>query len=382
MILGSLVDAGLPLEALQDLLKPLNIEGYNLTARQVIKNGIRATKVDVNLDHDLPERKFLEIEAILRSSQLEKSIILRAVSILRRLGEVEAHIHNEPLEQVHLHELGGLDTIIDVVGALVGLSFMGVEQVYASPLSLGRGFIKSAHGVIPLPAPATMALLKDTLVVGSDLNAELVTPTGAALLTSLCKGFGQIPPMKLIAVGYGAGGRDLPIPNVIRLLVGESASPGKVEQESLVLLETNIDDMNPEIFEYVMGRLFDAGALDVYISDIQMKKNRPGTILHVLSKPEDADSLLGILFAETSTLGIRSHSVQRFALPRTSRLINTPYGPVRVKVAEWSPGKTKFAPEYEDCRKLAQQHQVPLREIYQTVESLAQDMSIDLDTSE
>ena len=268
---------------------------------------------------------------------------------------------------------------MDVVGALIGLDALGIERVYASPLPLGRGFVRGAHGSIPLPAPATLALLvhgslsgEGVPVIGSDLEVELVTPTGAALLSSLAIAFGPIPPMTLRAVGYGAGGRDLPIPNVLRLLVGDQATSHQIVTQTLALLETNVDDLNPEIYEYVMARLFEAGALDVFLSPIQMKKNRPATLLRVLCRPDEAEALNSILFAETSTLGVRQQLVVRHCLARTTHTVETPYGPVRVKLAEWGDNQVKVAPEYDDCRQLAEAKGVPLREVYRAAERAAE----------
>ncbi|MEJ5309456.1 MAG: nickel pincer cofactor biosynthesis protein LarC [Anaerolineae bacterium] len=449
MILGALVDAGLPLETLQERLSALHLADFELRVRRVAKNAFAATKVDVIVAADVPERHLADIEAIVMDSDLAPEIKERAVAIFRRMGEAEANIHGTTLADVHLHELGGVDTIVDVVGALVGLDELGVEQVVVSPLPLGRGFIRGAHGQIPLPAPATVALLKGAPVVGSPLEMETVTPTGAALLTSLASSFGPIPPMTLQTLGYGAGSRDLPIPNVIRVLIGEAtptlkphmphhhphphehdhdhehnhehphkhehdhAHPHEHEHEhahdyphthdhehphahphehdhphdhthstipqspstgyglpstlpitTLSVLETNIDDLNPEIYEYVMGKLFEAGALDVFLSPIQMKKNRPATLLRVLCRPDDVPTMTAILFTETTTLGVREQTVTRHALPRVIEHVDTPYGPVHVKVAELPDGTTKRAPEYEDCRRLAEEHGIPLREVY------------------
>ncbi len=439
MILGALVDAGLPLETLRERLSALHLADFDLQARRVAKNAFAATKVDVIVADDVPERHLADIEAIVMDSDLAPEIKERAVAIFRRMGKAEANIHGTTMEHVHLHELGGVDTIVDVVGALVGLDELGVEQIVVSPIPLGRGFIRGAHGQIPLPAPATAALLKGAPVVGSPLEMETVTPTGAALLTSLAASFGPIPAMTLEALGYGAGSRDLPIPNVIRVLIGESTpaqkpkapqhhphphphdhehphahghehthehshhhdnahdhshpqnheqhheydhehsysanppipnpqspipSPSCLDTATLSVLETNIDDLNPEIYEYVMGKLFDSGALDVYLAPIQMKKNRPATLLHVLCRPDDVPAMTAILFAETTTLGIREQTVARHALPRVIEHVDTPYGPVHVKVAELSDGTIKRAPEYEDCRRLAEEHGVPLREVY------------------
>ena len=366
MLLGALVDAGLPVETLRERLAGLQMAGeFEVKAGKVGKNGFGATKVDV-IVHEHPHGRHLaEIEAILQESSLAGNIQEKAAGIFRRLAEVEAGIHGQPVEQVHLHEVGGVDTIIDVVGTLLGLEELGVQQAYASPLPLGRGFVQGAHGQIPLPAPATLALLKDVPVRGSEIEMELVTPTGAVLLTSLCASFGPIPAMRLTGQGYGAGGRDLPIPNLLRVLLGEQSQSGQTDGiENLVLLETNVDDDSAEINGYVMEMLLAAGALDVFFSPIQMKKNRPATLISVLCRPADVEALEAILFGETSTLGVRRQSVERRCLERTSETVETAYGPVRVKTAHLPDGSTKRAPEYEDCKRAAEAHNVPLRMVY------------------
>ena len=453
MILGALVDAGLPLETLRTRLDALHLPDFELRARQVAKNAFAATKVDVVVADDVPERHLADIIAIVQASDLSPDIKTHAIAIFRKVGAAEANIHGTSMDHVHLHELGGVDTIVDVVGALVGLEALGVEQVMASPVPLGRGFIRGAHGQIPLPAPATVALLQGVPVVGSPLPMETVTPTGAALLASLVVDFGPLPAMTLDAVGYGAGSRDLPIPNVLRVFLGElqvasyklkvvsqksdvkrqgggtgghthshdhghphahahahetehshahshmddhehayphthpriltlqpanpptasthspiptphSPLPHPPSSSELAVLETNIDDLNPEVYEYVMECLFEAGALDVFFAPIQMKKNRPATLLRVLCRPDDAATMTDIVFMETTTLGIREHRVKRHALAREAVTVDTAYGPVRVKVARLGKGQTKIAPEYEDCRRAASEHNVPLREVY------------------
>ena len=364
IILGALVDAGLPLETLRERLSPLKLgDEFELQAHKVSKNGFAATKVDVivRTQEHSQGRHLAEIEAIVHESDLTESIQEKAAGMFRRLAEVEAGIHGMPVEAVHLHELGGVDTIVDVVGALVGLEALGVEQAYGSPLPLGRGFVQGAHGQIPLPAPATLALLQGIPVRGSDIEMELVTPTGALILSTLCKSFGPIPPMTLTGLGYGAGGRDLSIPNVLRLLLGGQGSG----VESLLLLETNLDDNSAEINGYVMEKLFSAGALDVFFTPIQMKKNRPATLLSVLCRPEDVEHLEAILFRETSTLGVRRQSVERRCLERESETVQTVYGLIRVKVARLPDGSTKRAPEYEDCKRAAELKGVPLRVVYE-----------------
>jgi len=369
MILGALIDAGLPEAALRERLTALKLVDFELRSRRVQKHTFSATKVDVIVAKDVPERHLADILAIVDESELPAAIRAQATAIFRRIGEAEAAIHGTDLAHVRLHELGGVDTIVDVVGALVGLDALGIERVYASPLPLGRGFIRGSHGQIPLPAPATVSLLKGAPVIGSEIEMELVTPTGAALLSTLAAGFGPIPPMTLTAVGYGAGGRDLAIPNVLRLLIGEDAAIAThPEEETVTVLETNIDDLNPEIYDYVMARLFGAGALDVFLSPIQMKKNRPATLLRVICPPHAAQALTDILFAETSTLGVRRQTMTRQCLPRTTEAVETRFGSVRVKVAHLPDGTTRAAPEYEDCRRLAETHGVPLQEVYRAAQ--------------
>ena len=368
MLLGALLDAGLPEATLRQQLDQLSLDDFSLHVRQVDKQGFSARKVDVLVKDDVPTRHLPEIEAIVMQSRLPGTIKERAVAIFRRLGDVEAKIHGTDLAQVHLHELGGVDTIVDVVGVLCGLAALGIEEVYVSPLPMGRGFVKGAHGQIPLPAPATIALLKGIPITGSPIDIELVTPTGAVLLTSLATEFGPIPTMTLTEIGYGAGGRDLTIPNVVRLLIGERAGEPGLTAETLIILETNIDDLNPEIYDYVMTRLFTAGALDVFMSPLQMKKNRPGILLRVLCRPADKETLAAILFSETSTLGLREQTVTRHSLSRSTESVETPYGSVRVKVAQLPDGSLKAAPEYEDCHRLAKAHSISLREVYQVAQ--------------
>jgi uncharacterized protein (TIGR00299 family) protein len=368
MILGALLDVGLPIEALRARLGDLDLVDFEVNASRVVKNGFSATKVDVIVTHAVPERHLAEIVSIIKKSRLPADLQEKAISIFDRLARTEAAIHGLPLDQVHLHELGGVDTIVDVVGALIGLDALGIQKVYASPLPLGRGFVTGAHGQIPLPAPATLALLQGIPVVGSPIEKELVTPTGAVLLSSLAASFGQIPPMTLQATGYGSGGWDLPIPNLLRLLVGEQVVPSQATTETLVLLATNIDDLNPQVYDFVMARLFAAGALDVTLSPLQMKKNRPAVQLQVLCQPSQADPLSAIIFSETSTLGIRKQFVERQALHRSIHVVETSYGPVRVKTAQIAADQVKATPEYDDCRRLAETHGVPLREVYQAAE--------------
>jgi uncharacterized protein (TIGR00299 family) protein len=292
--------------------------------------------------------------------------------IFERMVQAEAGIHNLPVEQVHLHELGAVDTIVDVTGTLLGLRLLGVERVYVSPIPLGRGTAVSQHGRMPLPAPATLALLQGAPITGVDHALETVTPTAAALLTEMAVGYGPIPAMRLEATGYGAGTRTTPEPNLLRVLVGtgESDEAGSVETGTLALLETNIDNMNPEIHGHVSELLLADGALDVYTTPILMKKNRPAVVLSVLCKPGDADRLRSRLFRETSTLGIRTLEVTRHSLPRAIEPVETPFGEIRMKVCRWGDGEEKAAPEYEDCARAARTAGVPVRQVFEAAQAI------------
>jgi len=364
MILGALVDAGMAVQTLADLLDALKLNEFELKAQKVNKNGFSATKLDVVVGKQPPERHLQEIQVIIQKSSLSTSIKDKAQAIFQRIAEVEANIHGVSIEDVHLHELGGTDTIVDITGTLLALDHLGIKKVTSSPLPTGTGFIQGAHGEIPLPAPATIALLKDVPIYGREIQTELVTPTGAALITYLASDFGPGPPMKLEAVGYGAGGRDLPIPNLLRVLIGEPASRSSNCVEQLSVLETNLDDLNPEIYPYLIERLFDAGALDVILMPIQMKKNRPGTQIQVLCEIADSEMLRSIIFQETTTLGIKQYQIDRYSLTRNIEELDTPYGPIRIKIANIGKDGQKVSPEFEDCAQLAKKHQIPLQQVY------------------
>ena len=365
MILGALIDAGVPAEKLTEMLAGLKLDEFELIATPTEKNGFQATKVDIQVGNQPPERHLKDILEVIRNSSLPTSIQNRAIRIFQKIASVEAGIHNKSVDQIHLHELGGTDTIVDVTGALLALDFLGVSHIYASPIPLGSGFIKGAHGQIPLPAPATMGLLEGLPVRSTEIKAELITPTGAALLAELVKDFSPPPEMKVEAVGYGAGTRDLPIPNLLRVMIGETTETGNQSREQLILLESNLDDLNPEIYPYVMESLFNAGALDVCLVPVQMKKNRPGTQIQVLVEVHKAEDMREILFQETSTLGIRQTQVDRYSLTRNIQEISTSFGIVRIKVAGEGTKFQKASPEYEDCQKLARENDIPLQQVYQ-----------------
>jgi uncharacterized protein (TIGR00299 family) protein len=393
MILGALIDAGRepaspaparagaraePLgERLAQALTGLNLPGYALRWERVMKGPFAATQVTVEIDDTTTERHLSDVEALLEAADIPDDVRQDAQAVFRCLAEVEAAIHGTTPDQVHFHELGAIDTLVDVVGALWGLKLLGVEKVFASPLPAARGWVQSMHGPLPLPAPATLALLRGVLLSPAPVEGELVTPTGAALLTHLAEAFGPPPAMTLRAIGYGAGRKDFPSPgqgasshpNVLRLWLGEVQDETPLER--VVLLETNIDDMNPQLYEHVAERLFDAGALDVTLTPVQMKKNRPGTILSVLCRPAQADELSEIVFRETTTLGIRRLALNRQALPRRFEQLETPFGAVRVKVATLPDGTERAIPEYEDCRRLAREAGASLRAVVEAARGAA-----------
>lgn len=373
MILGALVDAGVDLDSLRDKLARLANSNWELRGEKVSTRGIAATRVQVTARDNVPVRSFSEMDAIIASSVADGEVRASARKILRRLAEVEAQLHNERLEDIHLHELGGVDTLIDVVGAVVGLKMLNVDQVYVSPFPMGHGTVNTRHGTLPLPAPAVAELVRGAPIRAMDIEAELVTPTGAAILTTLAQGYSSFPPMTLERVGYGAGARDLSIPNVLRVLIGRSASDTDAMVEMLTLIETNVDDANPQVYDYLESKLFHAGALDVWLTSIQMKKNRPATHLSLLCRVSDADVMIRILFDEGLTLGVRRREIQRYALARQVITIETPFGSVRVKIARTGGRVVRLAPEYEDCRRRAEEHSVSFNEIYRAAEIAAKE---------
>lgn len=366
MILGALLDAGLELNALRAALDGLALPGWAFETKCVTRRGIAATWLDVRVDDEKTERHLRDLLDVIAASHLPGDVQATSARILTRLGAVEAQIHAQPLEQIHLHELGGLDTIVDVVGAVVGLHLLGVERVVVSPFPLTRGRAMMAHGNFPLPGPATLALLNDAPIVGVDGERETVTPTAAAILTTLANAYGNLPRMTPRAIGYGAGTRDDPTPNVLRVILGEGASPSTVT-ESIVELETNIDDMNPQAYDFVMARLFEAGALDVTLTPMQMKKNRPATWLRVFAPVERAADLRAIIFNETTTLGVRERIVQRYTLARETVSVETEFGTIRAKVAQRQNGTRTVTPEYDDCVRIARERGVPLETIREAV---------------
>jgi uncharacterized protein (TIGR00299 family) protein len=426
MFLGALVDAGVSPRLLEQTVSALGL-GAKLEISRVLRSGISATKVDVWVDgekdmpreeywakqeeakaqtghshnpghkhghphehghehnqhqehagyetsaatahaHPHPHRGLIEIRKIISAVAISEAAKAKAIATFEALGEAEGKIHNVPIERVHFHEVGAVDAIVDILCAALGSQALGVDEIVCSPLNLGGGTVQCAHGTFPVPAPATLELLKDAPVYSSGVQAELVTPTGAAIVKTLARRFGAFPEMKIEKSGYGAGSRDFAgHPNVLRLVIGESAAKleGNMASEIITILEANLDDLNPQVFGYVMDRLLEEGALDVFGMPVQMKKNRPGTLLTVLCKPEDASKLAQLIFAETTTLGVRRREEMRQTLARRWENVRTQWGEVRIKIASMNGTVTNYAPEYEDCRRIAGEHHVPLKTVMQ-----------------
>jgi len=365
MTLGALIAAGAGVEALRERLAGLPLSGYELEARPVTKRGIGATDVTVAIREEQHERRLADIVEMIEAGSLADSVKDKSIRVFRRLAEAEARAHACKVDEVHFHEVGAVDAIVDIVGSAICLDLLGVEQVLASPMPLFHGFVESRHGRLPLPAPATAELLKGIPVQGLDVEGELVTPTGAAIITTLASGFGPAPAFRLAEVGYGAGKNDHAFPNALRVMIGESEERFPSVTQPMALLETNLDDMNPQFYDGAIDGLFAAGARDVFLTPIQMKKNRPAVLLSVLCDHGDVSVMLSIIFAETSTLGVRVSEVRRACLERTWQTVETVYGPIRIKVGSLDGRTMNAAPEYEDCRAAAARHNVPTKTVYE-----------------
>jgi uncharacterized protein (TIGR00299 family) protein len=363
MSLGALMDCGASPDQLRRELAKLNLPGWRLETDEVRKAGLRGLHAHVAVGEKQPARHLSDIERIIAESGLSEQVKSRGQSIFRRLAEAESRVHGEPVQEIHFHEVGAVDAIVDIVGTCIALDLLGVGAVYGSPVHIGTGTVESAHGVLPVPAPATLELLKGIPVYGRDVEAELVTPTGAAILAALAAGFGDSPPMRVAATGYGAGTRDLPWANLLRATIGEAEVPGGPGGRVLVV-EANIDDMNPEWYENAMERLFEAGALDVYLIPIQMKRSRPAVVLTLLVEEDKLAPAIDVLFAETTTIGVRMHEVRRETLGRDQITVETPFGPIQVKIARRAGRVMNAAPEYRDCVRVAREKKVPLKEVY------------------
>ena len=366
MLIGALLDAGADFAALKSELAKLDLANYELQTRQVTKQHLAATKFEVVDKGQTAYRHLSDLVAIVENADLAPEIQEHAKRIFLRIATAEAKVHGQPLEKVHFHEIGALDTIVDVVGALVCLKLLNIDQVFCSKLHVGAGFVEFSHGKFPVPAPATAELLKRVPIYAGDLQAELVTPTGAAIVAEIAAAFGDLPEMVTESIGYGAGTRELPQqPNVLRVFVGEPVSAAAADRDTIAILETNIDDMNPQWYETVMDRLFAEGALDVYLTHIVMKKGRPATKLTVLATSGDESRLARVIFHETTSLGVRIRHETRQKLRREIKEVDTRFGKVRFKVARLGDRVVNATPEYEDCRKIATKQRIPLKQVYQ-----------------
>ena len=359
MTVGALADAGAGEAMLLDALRSFET-GASFRLEKTKRGGITATKFHVEIDHSghHHHRHLSHILELIDKAQLPARAKKNASSVFQHLGEAEASAHGVEVEKVHFHEVGAADSIADIVGACLGFELLGIEGIYCSAINVGSGTVKTEHGVLPVPAPATAALLAGKPIYSRGPQKELTTPTGAAIASTLASEFGALPPMKISSIGHGAGGHEFPEqPNVLRVLVGETTQAS--EATSVTVIEANIDDSNPEVLGFAMDRLLEAGALDVSLSPLIMKKNRPGTLLRVIAKLEDRETLANLIFDETSTFGVRLYGAERRVLARKMVEVETPHGKVRVKVSDAG----RFAPEYEDCRKLARATGTPLQEI-------------------
>ena len=368
MIIGSLLDLGLDFKYLEKELKKLKLQGYYIESKKIVKNGISATKFNVIEKHDKNghhhECNIAEINSIISKSKLNKNVKNTIKKIFLKIAAAEAKVHKTSINKVHFHEIGAIDTIIDVAGAVIGFNKLGIGKIYCSKLNVGTGFVEFSHGRFPVPAPATAEILKGVPIYNNHIKFELVTPTGAAIITTLAESFGEMPSMELERVGYGAGTKDLQQPNVLRAFCGESDDGFGNFNDGIMVMETNIDNMSPEIFPYVIERMMKNGALDAYTMPIEMKKNRIGIKMSVLCDKKYIDRLSKIIFEETATIGIRMSPAKRKKLEREIKITATKYGKIRVKIARLNGKITNIAPEYEDCARAARKCRIPLREVY------------------
>jgi pyridinium-3,5-bisthiocarboxylic acid mononucleotide nickel chelatase len=389
MIVGALIDAGVDFGRLKEELKKLHLHGYRLHATKKPKSGFAAVKFDVELleahdhdhDHDRAHgrsrkrghdhRNLEDIVKILDESGLSKSVKEKSKEVFRRLAGAEAAVHGCAVNEIHFHEVGAVDAIVDIVGSVIGLDLLGVGEIRASGLHLGSGFVDCAHGRLPVPPPAVVELLKGIPAYSTDVKGELVTPTGAAILSTLAAGFGPFPEMRIEKTGYGAGFKDLSIPNVLRLVIGES-EPAR-EQDRIRMIETNIDDMNPQFYEYIMEKLFSEGARDVFLTPIIMKKSRPGLVLSVLATEDRIEALIGILLRETTTLGVRiSDFKKRMILGREIVSMKTEWGVAHVKIRSISGSERTIAPEYDDCKRISREFDLPIQTVFDAIKREAE----------
>ncbi len=375
MFLAVLIDAGVPVDRLFGELKKLSLGFYEFKRTRAVRGGLVGTRIDIRVPGEQPHRHLADIQALIEKASLPERAAAQALAIFHHLAEVEGKLHNKPSGEVHFHEVGAVDAVIDIVGTCVALELLGISDLICSPLNVGSGRVDAAHGSLPVPAPATAELLKDIPVYSSGLEGELVTPTGAALVAALASGFGPLPPMKIAKIGYGAGEMDFSDhPNIARLFVGEPVEavvgqPGLPGNEIVSVIEANVDDMNPQLYGYFLEQALAAGALDVTCRSAQMKKNRPGLTISILCEPDQSDALSQLLFEQTTTIGVRIYEARRKVLEREQVTVETPYGAVQIKVARRDGKVFNAAPEFDDCQRLAREKSVPLKQVIAAAEA-------------
>ncbi len=368
MLVGSLIDAGLDFEVLENEIKKLGLESVEIKADKIVKQNIASTKFSVLYQDQKHHRHLQDLNAMVDNASIDEDIKAKAKEVFLKIAVAEAKIHNMPLDKVHFHEIGAVDTIVDVVAALTGFRKLGIEKVFSSGLNVGSGFVTFSHGKFPVPAPATAEILKDVPVYSTDSKGELVTPTGAAIITALADGFGDMPSIKVESIGYGAGSKDFEHPNVLRVYLGQMVD--KPYENVIDVIETNIDDMNPQWYDHIIDRLYGEGALEVFMTNIQMKKNRPGIKLTILADPVNKDQLLKIVFRETTSIGVRMRRESREILERKSRTFDTLYGKVNVKITIYEGKTVNQKVEYDDLRRLAAENNLPVKKIAGEIEKL------------
>lgn len=365
MTLGAFIDIGVPVKWLKETISAMPLKGFDLTVKEVVRNGISAKSVDVSVTGELPSRNYAKIKSVIENSTLSDNAKNISLTIFEKIADAEATIHKCEKENVHFHEVGAIDSIVDIVGTALCVEYLGITKFMASKIPFGKGFVKCQHGLLPVPAPATLAILKDVPVYGTDIEQELVTPTGAAIITTLTEEFGTIPGMVIKKIGYGAGkNENTTIPNLLRIMIGEGRA---ALNDTIDIVETCIDDMNPEIFGYLMDRLFDDGALDVYWIPIFMKKNRPGTMIQVVCSKSKKEQIIHRILTETSTLGVRYYGAQRYMLERDYIEKETSYGLIPIKRVKESDGSFRLVPEYEVCKKIALEKNIPIKVVYEKI---------------
>lgn len=367
MILGALVNLGTDIKKIRNHLKSLNLKSFKLNTRQVKRNGLIGTKINVVLNNTSQKshhaRSFNDIKSLIEKSDLPKTVQFNSIAIFRRIGKVEAKVHGTTINKIHFHEVGAIDSIVDIVGGSLAMDLLDADLVVSSPINTGEGIVKCDHGILPVPAPATLELLKGIPCYSSGVEKELTTPTGAAFIGHFAEKYGSLPNMEVLNTGYGAGTHEIKkIPNLLRVVLGVSKK--SCHHGSMKVIETNIDDMNPEFYDYVIDQLFKVGAVDVFFTPINMKKNRPGILLSVITSKEDFDSVVQVLLEKTSTLGVRHYDVDRVVLPRKHKMIMTVFGKVRVKIGGLDEKTRTISPEYEDCRKIALKKEIPIKKVY------------------